>query len=63
MPIYGYCFDSGMNIVFSAKAANFKRKVQEDKPKKEKNKNIGSTTEKEIMKDLRRIIGKANGIN
>ena len=52
-----------MNIVFSAKAANFKRKVQEDKPKKEKNKNIGSTTEKEIMKDLRRIIGKANGIN
>eukprot|EP00978_Attheya_sp_CCMP212_P000572 scaffold1111_cov65-Attheya_sp.AAC.7 len=36
LPICRDCFDSGMNLVFSAKATNFKTKGQEDKLNKEK---------------------------
>eukprot|EP00978_Attheya_sp_CCMP212_P000725 scaffold1444_cov55-Attheya_sp.AAC.3 len=36
LPIYRDCFDSGMNLVFSAKATNFKMKGQEDTLNKEK---------------------------
>eukprot|EP00978_Attheya_sp_CCMP212_P017457 scaffold46518_cov80-Attheya_sp.AAC.1 len=35
-PSYRDCFDSGVNLVFLAKAANFKTKGQEDKLNKEK---------------------------
>eukprot|EP00978_Attheya_sp_CCMP212_P021121 scaffold61301_cov45-Attheya_sp.AAC.1 len=40
LPIYRACFDSGMNLVFSAKATNFKTKGQEDKLNNEKKKKI-----------------------
>eukprot|EP00978_Attheya_sp_CCMP212_P017431 scaffold46400_cov56-Attheya_sp.AAC.3 len=56
LPIYRDCFDSGMNLVFSAKATNFKTKGQEDKLNKEKN--TGSSREKEMPKVVSRIIGK-----
>eukprot|EP00978_Attheya_sp_CCMP212_P031948 scaffold122601_cov50-Attheya_sp.AAC.1 len=36
LPIYRYCFDSGMILVFSAKATNFRTKGQEDTLNKEK---------------------------
>ena len=36
LPIYRDYFDSGMNLVFSAKATNFKIKGKEDKLNKEK---------------------------
>eukprot|EP00978_Attheya_sp_CCMP212_P002420 scaffold4941_cov35-Attheya_sp.AAC.1 len=36
LPIHRDCFDSGMNLVFSAKATNFKTKGQENKLNKEK---------------------------
>ena len=36
MPMCRDCFDSGMNLVFSAKATNFKIKGKEDKLNKEK---------------------------
>eukprot|EP00978_Attheya_sp_CCMP212_P043225 scaffold278375_cov31-Attheya_sp.AAC.1 len=48
LPIYWDCFDSGMNLVFSAKVTNFKTKGQEDKVNKEKN--TGSSREKEMPK-------------
>jgi hypothetical protein len=37
LPIYRDCFDSGTNLVLSAKATNFKTKGQEDKLNTEKN--------------------------
>jgi hypothetical protein len=36
LPMCRDCFDSGMNLVFSAKATNFKIKGKEDKLNKEK---------------------------
>eukprot|EP00978_Attheya_sp_CCMP212_P035907 scaffold158952_cov53-Attheya_sp.AAC.3 len=36
LPICRDCFDSDMNLVFSAKATNFKTKGQENKLNKEK---------------------------
>eukprot|EP00978_Attheya_sp_CCMP212_P017565 scaffold46967_cov52-Attheya_sp.AAC.5 len=36
LPICRDCYDSGMNLVFSAKATNFKTQGQEDKLQKEK---------------------------
>eukprot|EP00978_Attheya_sp_CCMP212_P027262 scaffold91255_cov75-Attheya_sp.AAC.4 len=51
-----HCFDSGTNLVFSAKATNFKTKGQEDTLNKEKN--TGSSREKEMPKVVSRIIGK-----
>eukprot|EP00978_Attheya_sp_CCMP212_P005850 scaffold13054_cov70-Attheya_sp.AAC.2 len=59
LPIYRGCFDSGMNILFSAKATNFKMKGQEDKLKKEKN--TGSSREKKMPKVVSRIIGNQTG--
>eukprot|EP00978_Attheya_sp_CCMP212_P008213 scaffold19205_cov38-Attheya_sp.AAC.1 len=40
LPICRGCFDSGMNLVFSAKATNFKTKGQEDKLNNEKKRKI-----------------------
>jgi hypothetical protein len=48
-----------MNLVFSAKATNFKWKGQEDKLNKEKH--TGSSREKEMLKVLSRIIWKQMG--
>eukprot|EP00978_Attheya_sp_CCMP212_P007065 scaffold16473_cov71-Attheya_sp.AAC.3 len=48
LPICRDCFDSDMNLVFSAKATHFKTKGQEDKLNKEKN--TGSSREKEMPK-------------
>jgi hypothetical protein len=36
LPICRDCFDSGMNLVFSAKGTHFKTKGKEDKVNKEK---------------------------
>jgi hypothetical protein len=36
LPICRDCFDSSMNLVFSAKTTNFKTEGQEDKLNKEK---------------------------
>jgi hypothetical protein len=51
LPIYRDCFDSGMTLIFLAKATNFKMKGQEDKLNKEK-KNTGSSREKEKCQKL-----------
>eukprot|EP00978_Attheya_sp_CCMP212_P003074 scaffold6256_cov68-Attheya_sp.AAC.1 len=60
LPICRDCFDSGMNLVFSAKATNFKRKGQEDKLNKEKN--TGSSREKGNAKSFEQNNWEANGI-
>jgi hypothetical protein len=40
LPICRDCFDSGINLVFLAKATNFKTKGQEDKLNKEKKRKL-----------------------
>eukprot|EP00978_Attheya_sp_CCMP212_P023667 scaffold72964_cov58-Attheya_sp.AAC.3 len=46
LPIYRDCFDSGINLVFSTKATNFKTKGQEDKLNKEKKRKALEAAEK-----------------
>ena len=60
LPMCRDCFDSGMNLVFSAKATNFKIKGKEDKLNKEKK--TGSSREKEKPKIMSRIIWKQMGL-
>jgi hypothetical protein len=61
LPICRDCFDSGTSLIFLEKATNFKTKGQEDRLNKEKEKNNGSSREKEMPNVVSRIIGKQIG--
>jgi hypothetical protein len=60
LPICWDCFDSGMNLVFSAKTTKFKRKGQEDKlnNKKKKRKTLEAAGKRKYPKLCADSLGK-----
>eukprot|EP00978_Attheya_sp_CCMP212_P009015 scaffold21214_cov63-Attheya_sp.AAC.1 len=62
LPIYRDCFDSGMCLVFSAKATNFKMKGQEDKLNKEKKRKNWKQQGKGNAESFEQNNWEANGI-